>query len=300
MVDFNKSWKHLSLEEREREYSPSSCIGGDYRPFLAAYSTLSRQSHADAVAAGGVWRRLSYGTKSSQGIDICLPKRDVVAAKTSLLIFIHGGYWQELSAADSHFAAAGCIANGHAFAAIDYTLAPQATVAEIIQECRVAVRYVMLHADELGIDAAHIVLAGSSAGAHLAAMAALPAVLDNEPSNPQPIQACILVSGVYDLQPLVGTSINDAIGLTLESAKNVSPALISLNNFPKHSIVCYGDNETAEFKRQSNDFAGLLSHAGVNCSSFEVSNRNHFDVIFDLSNDQTPLGKHALALLKLT
>jgi arylformamidase len=295
MAEQNKSWKNLSLEERECEYSPSSCIGGDYRPFLAAYSTLSRQSHADAIAAGGEWRRLSYGTKSKQGIDICLPKRDVVAAKTSLLIFIHGGYWQELSAADSHFAAAGCVTQGHAFAAIDYTLAPQASVAEIIQECHAAVRYVMLHADELGIDAAHIVLVGSSAGAHLVAMASV----DASP-YPSPIHACVLVSGIYDLQPLVGTSINDALGLTLESAQTLSPALKSLNNFPSESHVCYGDNETAEFKRQSNDFADVLRHAGVNCTSFEVPHRNHFDVIFDLSNDQTPLGKHTLALLKQT
>lgn len=295
MTALYKSWKNLSLEKREREYSPSSCIGGDYRPFLAAYSTLSRQSYKDAVVAGGEWRRLSYGTSMSQGIDICIPKLGVVAAKTSLMIFIHGGYWQELAAADSHFAAAGCISHGYAFAAIDYTLAPYATVADIVQECRAAVRYVMQHADELGIDATRIVLAGSSAGAHLAAMAS-----EDESSYPNTIHACVLVSGIYDLQPLVGTSINDALGLTSESAATASPMFRKLNNFPKHIVICYGDNETAEFKRQSDDFFGLLSHAGLNCISFEIPNRNHFDVIFDLSNDQTSLGKHTLALLTLT
>jgi arylformamidase len=306
MAEQKPSWQNLSLEEREREYSPSSCIGGDYRPFLAAYSTLSRQSHADALAAGGEWRRISYGVKvgikSSHGIDICLPKRVSSTVKTSLLIFIHGGYWQELSAHDSLFAAAGCITNGHAFAAIDYTLAPSASVAEIVQECRAALLFLMKQAGELGFDASRIVLAGSSAGAHLVAMAAMAAMatdLKKQVPYPHPISACVLVSGIYDLQPLVGTSINDALGLTLETAQNVSPTQLALNNFPKRIMICYGDNETTEFKRQSAEFADLLNRAGVNCSTFEIPERNHFDVIFDLANDQTQLGKHTLALLKL-
>jgi len=111
----------FSLAEREREYSPSSCIGGNYQPCLQEYADRS----AATPAACTVHRDLAYGEKLSERLDLFLPTSTAAASQpVALLVFIHGGYWQELSKASSLFAAAGCIEAGVAFAAIDYTLAP--------------------------------------------------------------------------------------------------------------------------------------------------------------------------------
>jgi arylformamidase len=286
-------WQSLSDAEREREYSPSSCIGGNYQPFIAAYATRSAAARDQAVAAGGRWVEHRYGSAPAQRLDLCLPAASREDG-APLLVFIHGGYWQELSARQSLFAAAACVQRGMAFAAVDYTLAPAARVGDIVDECRTAIAWLAEHAGRHGIDASRIVVAGSSAGAHLAAMACLPA--SRQGAAVQPV-AAVLVSGIYELEPLVGTSINQALALDAIEARRQSPGLHDLTGFPR-AIVCWGEIETAAFKQQGRRFAARLRDAGTSCATFEVAARNHFDVILDLADPDTMLGRHTLALLE--
>jgi arylformamidase len=117
----------------------------------------------------------------------------------------------------------------------------------------------------------------------------------------EPVAGVILVSGIYDLTPLIGTSINDALGLDESNCKAVSPASLTGRGFPQ-TIVCWGEIETSEFKRQSNDYADLLiSQGDARCAKvqrFEVSAKNHFDIILDLANPDSQLGQATHALLQ--
>lgn len=267
-MDLN--WRSLSDAEREREYSPSSCIGGDYRPYLRAYAERS-----DAARHAHPPETLRYGPGERQTIDLFMP---VGVARPPVLVFFHGGYWQELSKQDSAFAARRCLAHGIAYAAVDYALAPRATLSAIVGECRTAVARL----ESVG----PLVVAGSSAGAHLAAMVAH-----------ERLKGAVLVSGIYDLQPLIGTSINAALGLDAAEALRNSPLHRPLQGFPP-SVVCWGDNETDQFKRQSRAFAAALHAAGRECSVFECPGRNHFDVILDLADPATALGRRTFDLLQ--
>jgi arylformamidase len=283
-------WQDMSLEQREREYSPSSCIGGNYQPFIAAYQTRSSDAHAQSISEGAIWHTHRYGEKAAQQLALCMPppSRAIGSRPAGLLVFIHGGYWQELSAQDSLFPAATCAQRGVAFAALDYTLAPAASVADMVVECRRAFTWLFQHAKALGVDASRIVVAGSSAGAHLAAMVALPGALPDSRGGWFAVRAAVLVSGIYDLEPLVGTSVNKALALTPASAQQASPARLPLRGLPE-TLVCWGAVETEEFKRQSRDFAHALAAAGTPCESFEVPRRNHFDVTLDLADASTGL-----------
>ncbi len=287
----------MSPQERERAYSPSSCIGGHYQPYVAAYQTRSDDARADGTALGATWSTQRYGKQAAQQISLCLPPASSCAppASTGLLVFIHGGYWQELSANDSLFPATACIQRGLAFAALDYTLAPAASVADIVAECRWALVWLFQHAQALGVDASRIVVSGSSAGAHLAAMVAMAGALPDGQGGSFAVRAAVLVSGIYALEPLVGTTINTALALEPASAQQMSPALLPLRGFPK-TLLCWGAVETEEFKRQSRDFAHALGTAGTPCESFEVPQRNHFDVILDLTDASTRLGAATLSL----
>lgn len=263
-------WRSLSDAEREREYSPSSCIGGDYMPYLRAYadrSAAARRAHPPQI--------LRYGPGERQTIDLFVPTN---VTRPPVLVFFHGGYWQELSKQDSAFAAPQCLAHGIAYAAVDYTLAPKARLSKIVDECRAAVACL----SEVG----PLVVAGSSAGAHLAAMVA----------NGR-LKGAVLVSGIYELETLIGTSINVAVGLDVAEAARNSPMRRPLEGFPP-SLVCWGDNETDQFKRQSQVFAQALHAAGAECSVFECPGRNHFDVILDLADPATELGRRTLDLLQ--
>ncbi len=285
------SWRDLDLAAREREYSPSSAIGGDYQPFVQAYADRSWQARDQLTGH----LSLRYGSSAAQALDLFLPAEPSTAANAAappLLVFIHGGYWQELSKDDSLFAAADCVGQGIAFAALDYTLAPRVSIAEMVAECRAALAWLQQQAAVLGFDAGRIVVAGSSAGAHLAAMAAMPL------AGCVPVaRATVLVSGIYELEPLVGTSINAALGLDAAAARTLSPVLGDVRNFPP-SIICWGEIETEEFKRQSRAFAAKLDGASTPVQTFEVPARNHFDVILDLADAGTLLGRATIALIR--
>jgi arylformamidase len=279
-------WRTLTPAEREAAVSPSSCIGGDYRPFIEAYATRSTEAREEATALGGCWIEGRYGDAAAQRIELVLPPAfDGRAA--GLLVFFHGGYWQELSAAQSLFAAAGCIRRGLAFAAVDYTLAPQARVGQIVGECRAAMAWLLANAAALGIDERRVVVAGSSAGAHLAAMVAL--------EQHERLLGAVLVSGVYELEALLGTSVNEALDLDAGEARHLSPALLPLQGFPR-ALLAWGEVETALFKQQSQDFAAALEHAAAHCEGLEVPARNHFDVILDLADPSMALGRATFAL----
>lgn len=283
------------LAVREREYSPSSCIGGNYQPFIAAYRERSERARVEAAAAGGRWLRHTCGIAPRPALELCLPRAASPSAAVPLLLFVHGGYWQELAAADSLFAATACVRRGMGFAALDYTLAPTASVQDIVAECSAALRWLAREAAALGVARERVVIAGSSAGAHLCAAMAQQAVLEGAGAIVVVPKAMVLMSGIYWLEPLIGTSIDAALHLDIATARRASPGLASLTGAPP-AVVAWGDNETAAFKAQSRHFAAALIRTGTACQQVEVAGRNHFDVVFDLMDETTPLGQKVLAL----
>ncbi len=285
-------WKQLSLADREREYSPSSCLpDGDYRPFVERYRTASNEAWAYLETVPNVTTTVvAYGEADTQTIDVAV-RRDPASpnsggAGVPLVVFIHGGYWQELSKMESRFAARDCIEQGWAFAAVDYTLAPAATLDEIVAECRAGVGVLHERSVDLGFDSSKIFVAGSSAGAQLAAMVALDTETNDTETN---VAGTVLVSGIFELEALIGLSINDALALDHDAAQRNSPLLLDVDGFPS-TVLAYGSEETGEFKAQTNAFATHLDAVSTPTHHIEVPDRNHFDVILDLAAPGTRLG----------
>lgn len=258
---------------REREYSPSSAIGGDYAPFIAQYVEQSARAHASVP----VTRDLRYGSAPRATLDFF--PAPAAATRPGLLVYIHGGYWQELSKAESAFLAPAWHAAGFAHAVVGYTLAPQARLPGIVAECRAAIAWLHARAETLGFDRANVVIAGSSAGGYLAAACA-----DRPPA---PVRGIVPVSGVFDVAPLIGTSINAALGLDAATAASLD--LCAPERRYGQAVVAWGEVETAEFKRQSRAFAARLAVDGTPCEALEVPGRNHFDVILELGDPASPL-----------
>ena len=284
--DAKPQWRDMDAATRAKAYSPSSVLPqGDLMPFIQRYIDLSAQVYRTETV-----ETLRYGPKASNTIDFVRPQKGkTTSATTALHVFIHGGYWQELSKRESMFPATNAMAQGVGFAAVDYTLAPDATLDEIVDECAVAIAYIFENAVQLGVDPERIMISGSSAGAHLAAM-----VCCKRPPNIQP-KAVVLLSGVYDLAPLIGTYINDALGLDAISAHRNSPAAQEIANVPP-VLIAWGAQETEEFKRQSRMFAAYLGDVQPQVRQLEVPGRNHFDIVEDLANESV-LGREVSDLL---
>jgi arylformamidase len=263
----------FDLAIREREYAPSSVIGGDYAPFLARY----RRESESARRTLPMQRDLRYGPSPRALIDYF--PAPAAARRPGLLVYFHGGYWQELSKDDSAFLAPAWHAAGFAHAVVGYTLAPEARLPAIVDECRSAIVWLQAQADALGFDPGRIVAAGSSAGAYLAA-----ACVD---AAPAPLRGIVPVSGIFDVAPLIGTSIDVALGLD-----DAAAARLDLLRAPRRlcpAVVAWGEIETDAFKAQSRAFAARLAVDGEPCTTLEIAGRNHFDVVLELGNPASPL-----------
>ncbi len=273
----------LADHERDTEYSPSTRLPDrDLSPFLDRYAAESAEARRTLPPTTH-----AYAGSPTTTLDLflppILPSREHwggVGPPTPAHVFIHGGYWQQLSKLESAFLAPACTAAGHALAAVDYTLAPTATLDQIVDECTSALGWLRRNGASLGLDTDRLVVSGSSAGAHLTAMATL-----GLPESERPF-GLILVSGIYLLEPLIATSINDAVGLDTPAAQRNSPLLRSLDGFPP-TVVAFGDDESDEFKAQSRALVDALDAAGAPVAEVEVAGRNHFDVVFDIVPELT-------------
>lgn len=257
-------YRGFDRERLEREYSPSSCVGGDITAFLAAYAEHS----ARARQALSAQENLSYGSASDEVLDLYLPPGK---GPFPLNIFIHGGYWQALSHKEAGTLAQKLAAKGIASAAINYRIAPEGTLEQMVDQCRRALTYLSQNAGPLRLDAERFTAAGHSAGAHLAAM-----LLTSTPAVR--LKAALLIAGVYDLQPIILTSINDPLQLDARRAENLSPLRRALASHPTIKVTV-GENETSEFHRQAREMALHLASQGA-ATSLEVhEGYNHFDII---------------------
>lgn len=269
----------------EREYSPSTRVA-DIRLYLDEYTRLSAQARQ--------WHHHSfrYGPRREQVLDYFPPPR--VGAPVH--VYVHGGYWQELSRADSSFAAPGFLRSGSGFVALGYGLAPEYELDEIIGMVREGLWWLACHADSLPGRPGEIHLSGSSAGAHLVAMALLDGWLPSGVRPADVFTSATLLSGVYDLRPLLSTYVNDALGLDRAAATRNSPILSLPDRLPPLTVVI-GDNETAAFLGQHQEFVVAAGPRAAGITAFVAAGRNHFDLPMDLSAPGTQLGDAVLARL---
>jgi arylformamidase len=266
--------------ELDVQYSPSSCVA-DIGVFLDAYARESEKARLELPMRAG----LAYGSRPCETLDF-FPAAGPAAP---LLVFVHGGYWQELSKNESAFPARGLVPAGIAFAAVDYGLAPEFRLDEIVDQVRRAVLWLIEHADELGVDRSRIHLSGSSAGAHLAAMTLLGGWMPEGRHPARSIAGAVLLSGVYDLEPLRHTYVNEPLGLDAAAAARMSPLRHLPDRLPP-LIVARGGHETDEFARQHDDFVAAAASRAPSVRDLVISHRNHFDITFDLADRASELG----------
>ena len=280
------TWMVLNSALLSAAYSPSS-LAPNFLQTLDSY-----QSRSDAARqALGPGEVMVYGPAEREFIRLY----EATNASPPLLVFFHGGYWQEGSADMSLFPALELLGSGISFAAAGYTLAPQSTVSAIVDQCAQALAK-LAHTYFHRHPGARIVLSGSSAGAHLAAMM-MTINWRRHGFAITPFSSAVLLSGVYDLRPLVPTYINDSPKMNAAEALRCSP-LFRERPAAVPCTICWGENETAEFRRQSERFGRRLGAAGIDTRLFEVADRNHFDIVFDLSRPNTAVGRDVRARLK--
>ncbi|NWX19607.1 KFA formamidase, partial [Aegotheles bennettii] len=142
-------------------------------------------------------------------------------------------------------------------------------------------------------------LCGHSAGAHLAAM-----VLSTDWTEfgvTPDIRGAVLVSGIYDLEPILHTYVNDALNMSREVALRNSPMLCVAPAVPACQVlVAVAQYDSAEFRRQSQEYGQALRVAGWSVSLLDIAGVDHFDIIEKLSEESyvlTQVGEKLLSSL---
>jgi arylformamidase len=259
------------------------------------YNNRARVPEHPSLIAGWacdakVWREregfqtIAYGPGARHTIDIFESR-----GEGDLVVFIHGGYWQALDGSFFSHLAAGLNAHGVSVAIPSYDLCPQVSIDDIIAQMRMATR-------ELARLGRRLVASGHSAGGHLAACLMATDWRSVDPALPQGlVKAAYAISGLFDLGPLVKTSVNNALGLDAAAARQVSPLFWPP---PSHGSLdaVVGGNESAEYHRQSRAIVDAWSRARIETHFAEVPGANHFTAIAPLADPGSSMTQRLLEL----
>jgi arylformamidase len=232
---------------------------------------------AAAYRARRAPRSIPYGPGARNTIDF-FPGDD----GGPIVVFVHGGYWQSFDGSSFSHLAGGLNAHGISVAIPSYDLCPNVTVDDIIQQMRAASR-------ELARLGRPLVISGHSAGGHLAACMLATDWPAFDASLPEDlVVAAYAISGLFDLGPLVETSINNALRLDHAAARAASPLFWKVPTRGSLDAVV-GENESAEYFRQSRTIVDRWGAAGIATRFGLVPDANHFTAIAPLADPQSPM-----------
>jgi arylformamidase len=257
--------------ELDAQYDTSLPVGGNSAPALERFT---RESERVRVALP-YEANLRYGEHERETIDY-FP----AAPGAPLFVWVHGGYWRRLSKDANTFVAELPVRAGAAVALVNYPLAPEVDLDRIVASVRAAHAFAVARASSEGTLPARIVAGGHSVGAQLAAAIAASAPLDG----------LFMLSGLYDLEPIRLSNVNDTIAMDEAS---------SIRNAPLHMpparagrlVISTGEREQEEFHRQQRAYAAEWRAWNGDVTEIDAPGDDHFSVVLQLTRSESALSR---------
>lgn len=223
---------------------------------------------------------LPFGPGERQKIDL-FPGRDPQAP---CLVYFHGGYWQRNSREMFAVLGEGVAAHGWSVAIPGYTLAPEASLSDIVTECGMALDWLAGEGRGRGV-AGPLIVSGWSAGGHLAALALAHSA----------VRAGLGISGVFELAPLRDTYLDEKLKLTMIEIADLSP--MRRPAVMKPFAVAYGADELPQLVANSAGFHAARQRVGAPGELIPVAGADHFSVLDELRGADGLLTRAALSLV---
>ena len=236
---------------------------------------------------------LSYGPSPAETLDL-FPASEPGAP---LHMFIHGGYWQALDKSDFSFIAEPLVAAGVTVAVVNYALCPSVTLDDIVGQVRRAAAWLYGNAREVGGDPRRLQVSGHSAGGHLTAMLMATDWAKVSPALPRNlVHSGVAVSGLFDLEPLRATTINDKVGMDAATAQRNSPLFMApATTAPL--VLAVGALEGPGFMSQSDRLAETWGQRGVPVERIDLPGCHHLAAVERLAAPGDALLEATLRLI---
>jgi arylformamidase len=262
----------------------------EHPEIFARWTYEAELYRAEMLKNGRAELGLTYGSTPRQTIDLFLAQGHENAP---LAIFIHGGWWRSLEPTIFSQMARGPNGRGISVAVVGYDLCPIVTIADIVEQMRRMCAFLWRRFGR------RMTVYGHSAGGHLAAALLATdwrALYPKAPADLVP--AAYSISGVFDLTPLLATSVNQDLRLDPAQARALSPQFWPVAAGRIFDAVV-GGLESEEFKRQSRTIAATWRQTGAQTRYEEVGGTNHFTVIDPLADPQSAMAARVAELAKV-
>jgi arylformamidase len=255
-------YKHYNQEQLNYQYNTRLQVP-DYANYFDRWERISRQTAQNST----ILKDIPFGAHPEERLDIFPSK----IHDSKILVFIHGGYWHLLDKAMFHFLAGHFLKYNVTTVLINYPLAPQSSIGEIVTSCRKALRWLHDNIIRFNGDPTELYLLGHSAGGHLASM-----LLVEEESKF--VRAMISLSGLFLLEPVMLSYLNDSIGMDRENAIKNSPVFLTPANACPLLLVI-GTEESDEFKAQSEELYYNWKSKCTYLEFLKVPQKNHYSIL---------------------
>jgi arylformamidase len=265
-------------EDIEFQFNPRRAV-----PNVEEHALRMQQLSTDARARHQGIYNLRYGSGALATLDVFRAQQD----NAPVHVFLHGGYWRGRDKSDFSFLADALIPQGITLVVMNYDLCPHVELPAIVDQVEQGLKWVHEHAAQWGADPSRYSVSGHSAGAHL--IAAVLSRHADATTAPKGLPAsALLISGVYDLEPVLSISVNQEIRLRPEQVAPLSP--VRLPPCPAvRLVVAVGGEETQGFIGQSERFATHCKAQGAEATFMKLDGCNHYTVMHHFESPQGEL-----------
>jgi arylformamidase len=277
----------VSSPEVDAQYNAGAAVP-DSAERLQRFGEQSAEARARLRCIEGI----AYGPTLDETLDVFPAEQPA----SPVFVFIHGGYWRRFAARDYHLVALGLVPLGVTTVVVDYSLCPKVTIDEIVRQCRAAVAWTLRRIGEHGGDPARVAVGGHSAGGHLSAMCLETRWDEDYGLARDPLSAALLVSGIYDIEPLRHSYLQPTIQLDDGIVRRNSP-MFAVRPCATPALVTWGADESAEFARQATQYHAAWQAAGNRGELLPQVGKNHFTAIDGLADPESTLARWIAARL---
>ena len=277
-----KLYRHFTTQkEIDREYDLSLSVP-DSKQWIEWYAQKSARTRQNLECIPNV----SYGPSKDETVDI-FPAKEKGAP---VLVYIHGGYWFSGSSKDYSFIANGFANQGFTVVVMNYSLCPKVTISDITQQSQTLITWLYKKSSTFNADPSRIFVSGHSAGGHQVGMLLATDWFSVYGLPDDIIKGGISISGLFDLHPFYYSYLQTKLLLTQEMILQQSPYL-HLPDSGAPLLITYGENETAEFHRQSTDYLQAWRNNGLHGELMLQEGKHHFSAIEGFNDPNSRLSK---------